>query len=84
MGNAEEYCITVRGLTKLDGARGKQVWRPHVWTWGLSEANVLHWSTCDIIRTFWRPHSGLGPEDCAPWWLLRAATRLNKSWYTVL
>jgi len=26
------------------GARGKkQVWRPHVWTWGLLEANVLYW-----------------------------------------
>jgi len=34
----------LRGATRLDGARGKkQVWRPHVWTWGLSEANVLYW-----------------------------------------
>ena len=33
-----------RGVTRLDGARGKkQVWRPYVWTWGLSEANVLRW-----------------------------------------
>ena len=31
-----------RGVTRLDGARGKkQVWRPSVRTWGLSEANVL-------------------------------------------
>jgi len=31
-------------LTSLDGARGKkQVWRPHVRTWGLPEANVLYW-----------------------------------------
>ena len=33
-----------RGVTRLDGAQGKkQVWRPHVRTWGLSEANVLFW-----------------------------------------
>jgi len=25
---------------------GIQVWRPHVWTWGLSEANVLFWKKC--------------------------------------
>ena len=35
--------VTVhRCVTRLDGARGKkQVWRPRVRTWGLSEANVL-------------------------------------------
>jgi len=64
MDNAEEYCITVRDVTKLDGARDKkQVWRPHVWTWDLSEANALHWSTCDIVRTFWRPHSDSAPRE---------------------
>jgi len=32
------------GVTRLDGARvKKQVWCPHVRTWGLSEANVLYW-----------------------------------------
>ena len=73
MDNAEEYWITARGITRLDGARGKkQVWRPHVRTWGLSEANVLHWSTCDIVRTFWRPPRSFGaliaircPGNCA-------------------
>jgi len=31
-----------QGVTRLDGARGKQqVWRPHVRTWALLEANVL-------------------------------------------
>ena len=36
-----------RGVTRLDGARGKkQVWRPHVRAWGLSEANVLFWKKC--------------------------------------
>jgi len=31
-----------RGATRVDGARNeKQVWRPHVRTWGLSEASVL-------------------------------------------
>jgi len=33
-----------RGIIRLNGARGmKQVWRPHVRTWGLSDANALHW-----------------------------------------
>jgi len=45
MDNAERYWITARGVTRLDGARGKkQLWCPHVRTWGLSEAKVLHWS----------------------------------------
>jgi len=73
MDNAEEYCSTVRGAVKLDGARDKkQVWRPYVRTWGLSEANVLHWSSSDIVRTFWRPavirrtHSDSAPEELCP------------------
>jgi len=34
----------VRGVTRSDGARGKkQVWRPHVRNWDLSEANLLYW-----------------------------------------
>jgi len=33
-----------RGVTRLDGAQGKkQVWRLHVRTSGLSEANLLYW-----------------------------------------
>jgi len=33
-----------RGVTRLDGARGrKQVWRPHVRTWDVSEVNVVYW-----------------------------------------
>jgi len=32
-----------RGVTSLDGARSKkQLWRPHVRTRGLSEANALY------------------------------------------
>ena len=66
--------ITARGVTRLDGARGKkQVWHPHVQTCGLLEANVLHWSTCDIIRTFQRPPQWFGSlivgrrqGNCAP------------------
>ena len=83
MDNAEEYWITARCVTRSDGARGKkQVWRPHVRTWGLSEANVLHWSTCDIARTFRRPGNcapcpGRSARDyCAQ---RRAST---KPWYT--
>ena len=37
-------CYVLRGVTKLDGARGKkQVWRPHVRNWGLPEGNALYW-----------------------------------------
>jgi len=36
-----------RGVTRLDGARDKkQVWRPHVRTWGLSEEKALYWRKC--------------------------------------
>jgi len=36
--------VSRRGVTRWDGARGKkQVWRPRVRNWGLSEANVLYW-----------------------------------------
>jgi len=67
MDNAEEYWITVRGATTLDGSRDKkQVWRPHVRTWGLSEANVLHWNSCDIVGTFRRTHSGSAPGELCP------------------
>ena len=39
-----DCCGSSRNVTRLDGVRGKkQVWRPHVRTWGLSEANVLYW-----------------------------------------
>ena len=36
--------IVVRGVTRLASARGKkQVWRTHVRTWDLSDANLLCW-----------------------------------------
>ena len=42
--SSHESAVASRGVTKLDGVRGKkQLWRPHVRTWGLSEANLLHW-----------------------------------------
>jgi len=62
------------GVTRLDGAQGeKQLWRSHVRTWGLSEANVLYWRACDIVGTFWgappvirRPHSDSAPGALCP------------------
>ena len=46
-------------VTRFVGAWGKkQVWRPHVRTWGLSETNVgycFEKSVCDIVVTFWPP-----------------------------
>jgi len=62
MDNAE-YWITARGVTRLDDSRSKkQVWLPDVRTWGLSEANVLHWRICDIVRTFRCPRSHSAPS----------------------
>jgi len=63
------------GVTRLDGARGKkQVWRPNVRTWGLSEANVLRWrmylwQCWDFSASpqlFRAPAVLWHPENCAP------------------
>ena len=83
---------TLRCVTRLDAARGmKQVWRPHVRTWGLSEANVLYWKkylwqwSCwdfsaplAVIRppaVIWRPIVIRQPGNCAP--LAPLVTRLT-------
>jgi len=60
--------IPARSVTRLDGAWGKkQVWRSHVRTWGLSEANVLYWrSTSDIIGTIQHPHNDSAPGKFYP------------------
>ena len=51
-----------RSVTRLDGARGKeQIWRPHVRTWGLSEANVLYW-----WKYLWHCMEFLAPGDLFP------------------
>ena len=97
MDKAEEYWITAWGVTSLDGTWARSHFPPpRVRNWGLSEANVLHWSTYDIVRTFRRPavirrpHIDSAPGELCPLppslrpWLLRAATPLNKPWYTAL
>jgi len=57
------------GVTRLNGARGKkQVWRPSVRTWRLSEANPLHWRKylwhcwdfSALLAVIWRP------GNCSP------------------
>jgi len=51
-------CSDRRGVTTLDGARGKkQIWRPRVRTWGLPEANLLYrskylWHRWDFSPVF--------------------------------
>ena len=46
----EKFLRTPMGVTRLDGVGGmKQVWRPHVRDWGLSEANV-HSSVRETYR----------------------------------
>ena len=58
---------------------GPGVRHPYVRTWGLSEANLLHWSSCDIVSTFRRlGNCAPSPSSLRPW-LLRAATRPTKS-----
>ena len=71
----------------------RSVWRPDVRTWGLSEANVLHWSTVLVtLLGLFGASQSFGafvvirrPGNCAPSppslrpWLLSAATRLNKT-----
>jgi len=50
---------------RLDGARGKkQVWHPHVRTWGLWKANALEESTYDIVGTFRRLSQWFGAPQC--------------------
>jgi len=59
------YTNMYRGVMRLDGTRCiKQVWCPHVWTWALSEANVLYWRKC--LWHFWtfrRPSSDSAPGE---------------------
>jgi len=59
--------LTTLGVTRLDGTRGKkQVWRPHVRTWTLLEANSLYWRKyLWHFGTFRRPQQWFG----APYWL---------------
>jgi len=65
MNNATKYWITARGGTRLDGARAsKQVWHPHVRTWGLSETNVLYWSS--ILVTLLAPPQSTAPGELCP------------------
>ena len=60
--NLSKFSATTRGITRLDGARGKkQVWRPHVRAWGLCKQMYgVEGSTCDIVGTFRRPPQPFG------------------------
>jgi len=58
-----------RGVTRLDGARGKnQVWRRHVRTWALPEAMYCtEESACDIFWDFSAPPAVIRRQgNCAP------------------
>jgi len=55
-----------RGVTRLDGAWDKKkVWRPHIRTWGLSEANVLFWKSLWHCCEFWPSAVIRRPGNCA-------------------
>jgi len=65
------YYSTSRGVTRLDGARGKkQVWRPHVRNWASfwKQLQRFEESTCDTVWIFRRPRNRapLAPPRCAP------------------
>ena len=63
-------CQVCRGVTRLDGARGKK----HVRTWGLSEGNVLYSKRC--LWHYWdfsappavirRCYNDSAPGNCSP------------------
>ena len=86
-----------RVLNYCQGARGeKQVWRPYVRTWDLSEANVHCTEVLvTLLELFGARQSFRSlivirrPGNCAPCppslrpWLLHAVTRLNKSCCTI-
>jgi len=61
-----------RGVTRLDGARCiKQVWRSHVRTSALSEANLLYWRKCLWQMDFSATQQWFGARGIAslrPWY----------------
>ena len=68
-------CFIFRGVTRLDGARGKkQVWPPRVWTWGLSEVNLPHlrkylwhcWESWLFGAAQWFGARGIMPPSLRP------------------
>ena len=81
LGFSQELRTAPRGVTRLDGARGKkQVWRPHVHIWGLSEANVLYcrkylwhcWGFLAPFAVIRRPENF--PPPCPPGYAPDGAT----------
>jgi len=64
MDNAEEYWIAARGVTRLDGARGKkQVWRPYEPEVFRKQMYCIEQGTGDIVGIFWRPHNISAPPE---------------------
>ena len=60
-----ESCCRSKDVARLDGAQGKkQVWRPCVQSWGLSEANVLYWR-----KYLWHCWDFSAPGELYPPWL---------------
>ena len=75
--------VNVRGITSLDGARGKkQVWRPRVRSWVLSEENVLYWRNyLRHCQDFSTPEElcPLCPPSLRPWLIsLPGLVRIHK------
>ena len=55
------WCLWSRGVTRLDYAK-KQVWQPHVRTWGLSEGRVLFKKVvATLLKLFGALRSDLAP-----------------------
>ena len=66
--HSSKTIVMCRGVTRLDVAWDKKkVWRPHVRTWGLWEANVLFWeSACGIVSFGPRSDSASGEYSPRP------------------
>jgi len=65
---ADIFCVSLGGITRLDGARvKKQVWRP-MFEPELFRKKIqrIEVSTCDIFRTFRRPILTQRPGNCIP------------------
>ena len=72
-------CRAVRGVARLDGARGKkQVGRPCVRTWGFSKVNVLYWR-----KYLWHCWDFSAPSELWPPCPPRYVPSCCKLWFQV-
>jgi len=65
--HSSQTIVMCRDVTRLDGASDKKkVWRPHIRTWGLWEANVLFWKSAYGIAVSFGPCSDSASGEYSP------------------